>query len=167
MRSKNFELGDWIFEINRYGVEKSTSLLAELVCIFTSPINDFQEKFEKVDPESSIKEHIGKIVGSIDMLFKGYLKPSEIPAFLKNVLAEVRCKKKSLSGNFQDLLPIYQEVFSGRILDQFVLAKEVLYFNYENEADRFFHFLLGFFGMTEEVKKSQNTSTQEVKIKAK
>lgn len=175
MNSKKFDLGLWTFELNMFDVEKSTNMLAELACIFSNPISSFGDKIKEsnFNAESLKKDFsivLMPLLNSIEKLFTGYLKPSEVSPFLRRVLAEVRCKKKDLSGSqFVGLQEIYNEVFTGRIFDQFILAKEVLIFNYENEAERFFVYLQGFLGTAEEEKAqtSQATSTPKVAIQAR
>ena len=175
-QTKSFELGEWIFEINFFDVEKATTLLPELVCIFSKPISNVVDKFtgdmkgkgEESVMSSNVMEHAGKLFESLDLLFTGYLKPAEVPSFLKRILAEVRCKKKGVSNaTFANLSDVYNIVFAGRVMDQFLLAKEVLMFNFQAEWQRFFGLLLGSSGTTEEAKKSQVTLSQPVTIRAR
>lgn len=175
--NKSFELGEWVFEINFFDVEKATSLLPELVCIFSKPISTVVDKFtgdmkgkgEESVMSSNVMEHAGKLFESLDLLFTGYLKPAEVPVFLKRILEEVRCKKKGVSNaTFANLSDVYNIVFAGRIMDQFLLAKEVLMFNFQAEWQRFFGLLLGSSGTTDEVQaKSQAISQRPVTIKAR
>lgn len=175
--TKSFELGEWVFEINFFDVEKATSLLPELVCIFSKPISNVVDKFtgdmkdkgEEKIMSSNVMEHAGKLFESLDLLFTGYLKPAEVPSFLKRILAEVRCKKKGVSNaTFAMLTDVYNVVFAGRVMDQFLLAKEVLMFNFEAEWQRFFGLLLGHSGTTEEAQtKSPAISQRPVTIKAR
>lgn len=158
--SKTFELGEWIFEINFFDVEKATVILPEILCILSKPLEEAKEKFANYNLEENVdKKVFFDLIPAITAIFNGYLKPAEIPLFLKRVLSEVRCKKKDSKGSFIDIMPVYNEVFRGRITDQFVLAKEVLFFNFESEFQRFFESLLGSTGAAEEVKTSQTIST--------
>lgn len=175
MKSKQFELGEWIFEINLYDVEKATTLLPELVCIFSKPISNVVDQFQgdirKNGQEnvmnSDMMDHAAKIFDGLDQLFTGYLKPAEVPAFLKNVLAEVRCKSKSnKNATWVSLCDVYNAVFTGRIMDQFVLAKEVLLHNFKDEWQRFFGSLLGQ-GSAEEANQKPLHTSQQTTIRAR
>lgn len=172
-KSKQLELGEWIFEINLYDVDKATVLLPELLCILSKPISNAVDKFkgdlmqrgEEGALSRNIIEHAGTIFESLDLLFTGYLKPADVPAFLKRVLEDVRCKK---DGKMMALSGVYNNVFAGRVMDQFLLAKEVLIFNFKDELERFFGLLLGSSGTTEEAKaQSPVTLSQPVTIRAR
>lgn len=176
--SKHFVSSDWIFEINKYDIDKSTVLLAEIGFIFSKPIGSILKEVTKTKSENRVDEigrtdvldYAKQFFDSFNDALSLYIPPKEMPGFLRNVLNEVRCKRKEKSNaDFIRLIDVYNEVFSGKVMEQFIVAKEVLLFNFQDELIRFFGPLLGLTGTTEEAKKatSQTTLTQVKTIKAR
>jgi hypothetical protein len=171
-KSKNIEVGGWIFELNKYDVDKATTLIPELVCIFSKPFSNLLSKINDKNQDIVLDESIMKFapdfINSVDLIFSGYLKPADVPKFLKTILEEVRAKNKDAkNATFVNLKDVYNVVFDGNVSNQFIVAKEMLIFNFQDEWQRFFGSLRGFLGTPSEAQtKSQNTSTP-IKMQAR